>query len=653
MWDDRKKQLLTLLLQEENYISTETAGKQLHCSEKTVRNDLKAIHEWLQIHDPTVSIHRKPGLGVLLKAHPKEKERLKKWLGKIASETDPQWQMQVVRLLLRSDEFITLRQLCNTFYMSRKRMRKILNQVERWAQGFDLTLLRKPHFGIKIEGNEKEKRLALSKTFAPSFNGEQPSSDIAKNVRFEFNGIADPHQLTLIESKIRQLQQTFGFHFTDQSISNMLIHIAIAIQRIKLGNEIYMPLQELKYLQNQWEYQPASALATELEKTFAIHIPETERGYLTLHLLGAKLHYHMKDLGLRESIKQMDTEALAVAEQLIEQMNPWIEEPLKEDTQLLIGLALHLRSTIHRLRHGLTLLNPMNEEIKVNYRHVFELIYTVISDVEKQVGVRFPEDEVAYLTLHVQAALERLKNERRARRRVLVVCTTGVGTSLLIVSKLKRYFPSLEVADSVSTFELRQTIAKVKPDFVISTVPLPNLSLPVVTISPLLNEEECEQIQRMMEHPLSPPTEKPGRYLALRRYLHPELIFLDVDYQDNLEVIQFLTDSLVQEQYVEEAYGKSVIEREHLSHTFIGGGIAIPHGSPELIRKSGIAIARLREPVHWGGEEVTFVFLLAVQWTDIQAAQRLFEDLNRLSEDKSLLKSLKGQHTVPEFLSVL
>jgi PTS system mannitol-specific IIA component len=65
---------------------------------------------------------------------------------------------------------------------------------------------------------------------------------------------------------------------------------------------------------------------------------------------------------------------------------------------------------------------------------------------------------------------------------------------------------------------------------------------------------------------------------------------------------------------VEPDYVDQMLEREHVVSTFVGDGIAMPHGT--LTAKSdvvneGLSVLLLRDPVDWAGQPVTLVIGIA------------------------------------------
>jgi activator of the mannose operon (transcriptional antiterminator) len=657
MLDSRKKDLLNLLLETESYFSVDSLAKSLGVSEKTIRNDLKALDDWLKKFSD-IRIIRKPSHGVYLQANSAAKQSLRNEI-KHKNETSllldqESRKLQIIRLLLETDKIITMQQLADKFYVSKTTISYDLAEVETWLSQFGLKLVRKPNYGLRIEGEERSWRRALFKTIERlkmSFN--QESNVLSEQMYVQ--GDSCEYELVLIESKIRSLEPLMDFRFTDQAIMSLILHIAIAVKRIKLKKKIQMPQAELVKLQKKAEYDLAVQLVRSLEKAFAVSFPEAEIGYITLHLLGAKVRYddEASHEHLEMSLQKIDPEALSVAKKIILQVEKYVHESLFGDQELLIGLAIHLHSALNRLRHGLSLSNPMIQEIKQMYRYTFEAVLSVTYEIEKEIGVPIPEDEIGYITLHIQAALVRKDKRQIKPKKALIVCSTGTGTSQLLVSKLKRNFPSLEIVKTISAFDLKQALYKYHPDVVISTIPLPDTGIPTISVSPLLTESDQSKIEAFMEQRKVSFPARNTSYSTIKKFLSRELIYLDVHETERFQVIDFLADQFILKGFVKKEYKESVMQREWKSGTAIGGGIAIPHGHSDFILHSAIAVARLKEPIDWGGESVSFVFMLAIKLSERDEVQRLFEEISALVDDPNRRSLLKEQETVEGFFNQL
>jgi phosphocarrier protein FPr len=83
------------------------------------------------------------------------------------------------------------------------------------------------------------------------------------------------------------------------------------------------------------------------------------------------------------------------------------------------------------------------------------------------------------------------------------------------------------------------------------------------------------------------------------------------------EAIHAAGDLLVGSEYMKAGYIDSMLARERVANTFLGNGIAIPHGLPkdrDLILRTGIAILQVPEGLQWNrGETVYLVVAIAAR----------------------------------------
>jgi mannitol PTS system EIIA component len=67
---------------------------------------------------------------------------------------------------------------------------------------------------------------------------------------------------------------------------------------------------------------------------------------------------------------------------------------------------------------------------------------------------------------------------------------------------------------------------------------------------------------------------------------------------------------------VDAAYVEAMLERERSISTYVGEGVAIPHGtlaSKDTVRRDALSFVRFPETVDWGGEPVTICIGIAAQ----------------------------------------
>ncbi|TWA66410.1 phosphocarrier protein FPr [Azospirillum brasilense] len=76
---------------------------------------------------------------------------------------------------------------------------------------------------------------------------------------------------------------------------------------------------------------------------------------------------------------------------------------------------------------------------------------------------------------------------------------------------------------------------------------------------------------------------------------------------DKTEAIRIAGRAMVDSGLIEPGYIDSMLGREAVSGTYLGSGIAIPHGLPEardLVRRTGVVVVQFPQGVDWGGGEL-------------------------------------------------
>jgi PTS system mannitol-specific IIA component len=93
-----------------------------------------------------------------------------------------------------------------------------------------------------------------------------------------------------------------------------------------------------------------------------------------------------------------------------------------------------------------------------------------------------------------------------------------------------------------------------------------------------------------------------------------EKVKLNVKVADKYDAIRTAGQLLVEAGHVPREYVDKMIERENVSSTYLGGGLAMPHGtndSKSLIRSTGMSVLLVPEGVDFDGETAHLIIGLA------------------------------------------
>ncbi|OJT58709.1 BglG family transcription antiterminator [Bacillus licheniformis] len=630
----RQKDILNLLLSEpDDYLVVQDFADRVKCSEKTIRNDLKTIEDYLNQHSDAQLI-RKPGLGVYLNIEDQERVRLSRQLytehHAAQQQPDEERMLQIAYQLLMNPKPVSAKEMAAEHFLNKSSIKRDLNKIDVWLKRFGLTLVSKQRLGLKIEGSEKNKRKALARI-----------SELIDNPEFTSE---------FVKSEIRSLQRRHSLYFTDETFENLLLHTLLMIRRIKMKQPITISPGEIDAVKNKKEFQWTFACLKRLEAVFAIRFPEEEAVYLTLHILGGKVRYPFGkegDSGLENPLLPK------VVEYLINRVSELKMMDFREDRVLINGLKVHLNTVLNRLSYDLSVSNPMLNDIKKMYPYLFHIVIDALEDINQTFSLSIPEEEAAYLTLHFQAAIERFSYGKDKHKKAIIVCHMGIGMSQLLRTKIERKFHQIAVMDCIAKADLADYTARYKDiELVISTVSLEDLSIPHIVVSPLLESADEKKLSDFMDQ-LGESTRQKQKTFKVLNDTTPFLVFLQQESEHRYKLIEQLAIALYEKGYVEKEYAVHAVMREKMSATNIGAGIAIPHANAKLIKQSAIAIATLKEPLDWGSEKVSLVFMLAVKHEDQNMTKQLFQELSSLSEQPAFIQKLTKETNVMKFLSYL
>lgn len=633
---DRTTEIIHILLESKLPVTVDAIAGRLKVSNKTIRNELAKVEDYVRQNGLT--LQKKPGSGISIEGSDGCKTALVQEIRNAAGFIEPfspeDRKNYILKRLLISEGRITTKELADELYVSRVTVHKDLDDVEHWLSKFNLTLIAKTNYGLEISGEEEQWRNAVASLIASN----KQQNELKELLYEDYNGRIDYKTLLKLkellnldyhqlEKIVTRAESKLKFRFSDEAYISFIIHIAIAMKRLESNKDISFSPSVLQNLREKDEYPVAEQIAREIQDSFQITFSESEIVYILLHILGAKMQQNQVDaINVDLDGEESNDLAAVMTKEIIKAAENALTIDLSDDKQLKNGLILHLRPTINRLKYGLTLRNPILDEIKENYPEIYGVAWMTSIVFERYLGRRVGEEEIGYIALHLGAAVERAQKPFRA----LVVCTSGIGTSQMLAARLHRCFREIEIKDVISVVALKESVLE-DVDIIISTVPI-EANLPVLNINPLLTQNDIKRIAQFLSD--MPAKNTPGS----DRPLCFEGIRIVEAGQEKITILEEICSRLEKKEYVRPDFFSSVVAREGTAPTAIGKGVAVPHGAPSLVNQSVVAVTILDEPVSWDGEEqVDIIFLIALATSDLRYVQTLLGNLyNEIDRDEFL-----------------
>jgi mannitol operon transcriptional antiterminator len=496
------------LIQAGGQATTAELAEGLSLTPRMVRYRLDRLNSWLKKRDAVLK--RQPGQGLQVDSTTEVRDRILSELCGLSGHelvlTPAQRHELLVFLLLLEDEPAIAKGLERRLGVSRTTLFKDLDEVGAWFRRRGLSLVRKPGFGIAVEGAERRRREALVNALFARLGsqallfvccGGHPKhiSSFFPSFPIPYSGVIrflSSLQIAHGRRAVAHVESLLGAQFSDDTFALLVLHLALLITRIAQGKTVKYPAEVVQSLTEHPCFSAALDVLGNLGRELSLPIPEDEAAYLTTKLVDAKVFRRLPD---RVADVPNEIDVAVLVEQLVVSAARWLGDPrLADDEQIRHELTDHLQSLLQRLRFGLGVQSPQLDDVRALYPGVYQVAEQLTDLLAEAIGQSVPEEETGGLAMYLRAALERLRSAPRCR--VLVICPMGAATSQLLASRLGAEFPQLEVVDVLS---IREFLARplTEADAVISTVrSLPvQIRLPMIHVSPLLPREDLARVQ--------------------------------------------------------------------------------------------------------------------------------------------------------------
>ncbi|MGZ9222039.1 MAG: helix-turn-helix domain-containing protein [Anaerolineales bacterium] len=260
----RQREILKLILDVNRPIGSIELAQLLHITPRQVNYSMKGVKVWLKQHGQDLNVL--PGVGFKVNLTDDQTQAL---FQKINTQSDVQivlsvsqrQQLLALFLLTRTEPFI-LAQLEQISHVSRMTILKDLDEIDNWLHEQEISLIRKPHFGIQISGAEHDCQQALAELlWGETPFSHDPVTQISHSDGLDFNLQGDARLLPLVGyinhylsslhmrraiSLVAKAEEQLGGRFTDDAVLHLALIFAIMSNRVQSGNLPLMGLKELK-----------------------------------------------------------------------------------------------------------------------------------------------------------------------------------------------------------------------------------------------------------------------------------------------------------------------------------------------------------------------------------------------------------------------
>ncbi|NOH85791.1 fused PTS fructose transporter subunit IIA/HPr protein [Vibrio sp. 03-59-1] len=123
---------------------------------------------------------------------------------------------------------------------------------------------------------------------------------------------------------------------------------------------------------------------------------------------------------------------------------------------------------------------------------------------------------------------------------------------------------------------------------------------------------------------------------------------------DKLTAIDAIAADLTSKGFVADGYIDGMINREKQNSTFLGNGIAIPHGTTDtrdLVKQTGITVHHFPQGVQWGDNNTVYVAIGIAAKSDEHL--EILKQLTKVLSDDGIEECLRLANTKDEIIAIL
>ena len=499
----RIKQILQFILEKNEPVLEQEIAQHIGVSKRTVQREFDYMAAG--IGEYNLKLCKKKNVGIWIDGDAVNLETLSKVLnesGKNDFSDKKTRRKYLIYELLREKVPKKLFYFSNLFGVSEATISHDLDVVEKQLGEYKLSLIRKPGYGVIVDGREKDFRTALHHFINDSiddrslrmmfFENREALLLAMKNYNsVKLYGLLNSTVVDRVINVFERINESRLNHMAEDFYIGLLLHSAIAVDRLISGNVIE-DSKNPDTIEMDEDYLVAGHLIEALEDEFDIDMPQSEFSNILLYIKGSKQNrYEVEDENEIGAEKLLD-----LIDKMIDVFDATDACEMRQDDELIYGLMMDIEPAIVRIENELYVYNPLVEQIRSEYPEVFAQCRQAATVIEHSTGHNVSDSEVGYLAIHFGAALERI-HERKCRRRPVeigIVCAGGFGVARLMSVKIRNFLREDVTIKTYGRDELTPYVAS-RTDFFVSGLIIDDPEIDVVKVSPLINANDIMAIR--------------------------------------------------------------------------------------------------------------------------------------------------------------
>jgi len=553
-----------------------------------------------------------------------------------------QRQLEIAKILFLNGKSVSYKKLSEQFLVSKSSITNDLAKISSITKTSNAKI-ESTNSGTRVVGTESEIQNAIKKiAYYIIYNS---GSNTSLNLMSYSNLLRLIPEEYVSESYdlLNEAQNYDVLSLSDNYHQSLALSLSIFIFRLKQGKHIdHSKPIIFESKQSSDITKLAQFLINRIEEVFNLKCVGKDNSFLKSLLIAHGIEFDLEEEDVNEYY-------VKIVKNFIQDIDQSLITNLAEDSILFHNLLNHMIPMVLRLRMNVPINNPYIEETKKEHAVLFSTILLIVGKYENELTLKITEDEIAFIAIHVLASIDR----NSTKKKILVICATGIGTSELIANKLERVLFPNDIIEIASYRNVTGSLAG-KYDLVISSIKLPFENIPIVYVSPLMTKEDLKKVScEYLDLFYSEQTVNKQKTKYISKLIEPKVIFLKENFNSKVESIDYLSNELFKLHKITKNFNQSVKEREKLGKTDLSIGIAIPHAAPETVLESCIALLKLKTPIRWNNQLVHIVFMICISEKDLTNVRDIMSNFYTLIQSKEVLDKIVKANSKKQILEAI
>lgn len=477
-----ERALINLFLTKNDFLTANQLALMLEVSSKTIYRKIKNINSATDEKEIIIS-EKGRGYKLNYKAYIQAKlETTSDIFGYTPSERREKILLQV---LFKSPKYLNIAKLYEGYYVGYNSIKNDFTLLNQSIEKYHLALEKKQK-EIRVVGTEENIRIAINEVIN---NLDLSSYDDLKTEYSNLNN-ADVQfivrQMEIIENKL-MISIPYPYDI------NIFSHLYILINRFRQGEvEDFDETNEIYLVTNEKLHTIAVEAIESIEQYLKMKLPKRETFNFLQYLISSRFNHE---------IELISSNVLPIVEEMtdfyINQVAAKIDMPINKK-HLKIELLSHMKPMVNRMNHQINIKNNLLSDIKLEYGQLFDIIKETARDVAETFKLNtISDDEVGYITIYFAKHIE----ESPLVKRIIIMCSSGIGTSELLKVKVQKAFPDVEIVDVLSSTRFKNSLQDYQNiDFILTTINAESTKeIPSLLVSAMFTEKDKMMVKKLME----------------------------------------------------------------------------------------------------------------------------------------------------------